>query len=264
MKFPESRLKIERAEKHISDMDSLLESFIHSNFYDLSIQRDDETGHNFLHPTINFGPPAEQYALIIGDALHNLRSALDLAYYESVILCGGVPTKWTRFPIADTRELLISTRLKPALEKKQITPLIYFMILEVIKSYQAGNPSLWTLDDWNITDKHQLLIPVLKLMIVKDVRFEDEKHRPLLNLRSKYLFGDSGDAWLMGADGMKNITVKDKGHATVDILLTRNILKKIESVIPTLRGFSEEVSKTIELFDFLFRDEKLFRSTHLP
>ncbi len=250
--FAGSRLKIKRANQHISDIDSLLKSFIDSDFYNLSVEKDVNSGENFLRVTIKIGLPADEYALIIGDALHNLRSALDFAYYESVLLCGGTPTKWTRFPIADTREQLVS-RLDSALKKKQISVLVRFLVLEVIKPYQTGNVTLWTLDDWNITDKHQLLIPVLKLVIVNQISFEDEQHRPLADLRDQFFFSESGVAWLRGATGI-NVKVKNKGHASADILIARDILKKIQAVVPTLRGFAEEVTKTIELFESFFGD----------
>jgi hypothetical protein len=247
--FIGSRLKIKRAYKHISDINSLLRSFEDSDFYDLSVKTDAESGENFLRAVINEGLPVDEYALIIGDALHNLRSALDLVYYETVLLCGGTPSKWTRFPIRDTREELVS-RLDSALKNKQISIRVHALISEVIKPYQTGNMTLWTLDDWNITDKHQLLIPVLKLVIVSQVSFEDEYQRPLPNLRDQFFFDESGFALIKGAKGI-NLKIKNKGHASADILLARDILKKIQAVVPTLRGIAEEVTKTVDAFESL-------------
>jgi hypothetical protein len=246
-RFEGSRLKVERANEHISHVDSLLQGFINSDFYDLAVEKHAKSGKNFLRFTIKSALPAQRYALIIGDALHNLRSALDLAYYEAVGLCGGTPTKWTRFPIRDTRDELIS-RLQSAVEKKQISTIVYFLVSDVVKSYQAGNPALWMLDDLNIMDKHQLLVPVLKLMMIGNVRFEDEQQRPITG---QFMFADSMATPIEGSEGL-NLTVKDKGHATAHILLGPNILKQINEVVPTLRGIAEEVTKTIELFDLLF------------
>ena len=177
-RFRGSRLKVERAYKHIADVSSILEAFIGSDFYDLTVDKDPETGENFLRCAIKSRLEEEKIALIIGDALHNLRSALDLLYFETVELCDGASTKWTRFPFADTRDQLIG-RLHSALEKKQITRNVYNLILNIVKPYEGGSAALWTLDDLNITDKHQLLIPVLKLVMLRDVRFEDEQHRVL-------------------------------------------------------------------------------------
>jgi len=249
-RFEGSRLKVERAYKHISDINSILEVFIGSDFYDLTIDKHFDTGENFLRCNIKSRLEEERLALIVGDALHNLRSALDLLYYETVALCNGTSTKWTRFPFTDTREELVR-RLNSALKKKQITSSVYNLILSVVKPYQVGNVALWTLDDLNITDKHQLLIPVLKLVMLRDVRFEDEQHRPLPTLQSEFFVGDPGIAFIDGANGL-NITVKNKGRAAADILLAKGLLLKIQAIIPTLRGIAEEVTNTIDAFDILF------------
>jgi hypothetical protein len=249
-RFEGSRLKVERAYKHIADIDSMIEVFIGSDFYDLTVDKNNDTGENLLRCNIKSRMEEEKIALIIGDALHNLRSALDLLYYETVGLCNGVATKWTRFPFADTRDQLVG-RLNPALEKKQITRNVYNLILNIVKPYEGGNIALWELDDWNITDKHQLLIPVLKLMMLRDVRFEDEQHRPLPGLRSEFFMSDPGIALIDGANGL-NITVKNKGRAAADILLAKGLLLKIQAIVPTLRGIAEEVTQTIETFDILF------------
>jgi len=244
--FIGSRLKIKRAYKHVSEIASLLQSLSETNFYDLTVEKDANSGENFLRANIKEGIPADEYAPILGDALHNLRSALDFIYYETVFLCGGTPTKWTRFPIRDTREELVS-HLDSALKAKQISILVRSLVLDVVKPYKTGNIALWTLDDWNITDKHELLVPVFKLVIVNQVGFEDEQHRALAGLRDQFFFGESGVALLEGATGM-NINVKHKGHAAIDILIARDILKKIQPVVPTLRGFAEEVTKVVNVF----------------
>ncbi len=249
-RFQGSWLKVERAYKHISDIESLLGVFVGSDFYDLTVEQHTDSGENFLRCGIKTRLEEVKVALIIGDALHNLRSALDLLYYDTVVLCNGSPTKWTRFPFTDTREQLIN-RLNCALKEKRIDRNVYNLILGITKPYQTGNVTLWTLDDLNITDKHQLLIPVLKLVMLRDVSFEDEKHRPVLGLKSEFFVGDPGIALIDGANGL-NITVKDKGRASADILLAKGLLLKIQAIIPTLRGIAEEVTNTIETFDILF------------
>ena len=48
-------------------------------------------------------------ALITGDALHNLRSALDLLFYQAMHESTGTTDKYTRFPIRDERRNLCSS-----------------------------------------------------------------------------------------------------------------------------------------------------------
>jgi hypothetical protein len=243
-----SRLKIKRANKHIADLNSLLRVFAESDFYTLDIENDPELRTNSLRINIDeSGFPVDDAALIIGDALHNLRSALDHLYYKVVIHCGGKPTQWTRFPIVDSGDYLV-TRLDSALEKKQITIPVARHILDVIKPYQTGNPALWSLHQLNIRDKHEMFVPVLKLMQLSDVRLEDDKHVPLE--ATAYYFGGSGSVRLRDADDRK-VAVKDKGHASATILFDVGSSFWGQAVIPSLQGISVEVAGTVEAFELL-------------
>jgi hypothetical protein len=133
-----SRLKVKRAKQHIDDINSAITGFLNSDFYAVSVDKDNEKGSNFLCIDIKPTPfPFHGAALVIGDALHNLRSALDILYYGFV----SGPTDWTTFPIRDTREELI-VPLNSALEKKQITSAVYDLVLDGIKPYAIGNHTL--------------------------------------------------------------------------------------------------------------------------
>jgi uncharacterized membrane protein len=77
------QLKIERAEKHIRDLNALLETFVNSDFYSVSVYAD--RGENYIGFEFNkFKFPLIEAALIVGDVLHNLHSALDILYYRAV------------------------------------------------------------------------------------------------------------------------------------------------------------------------------------
>jgi len=83
-------LKVRRANKHIADLHELLLAFSNSNFHSVRIVR--ESGTNFVHFDVDMTKfPLDDCALIMGDALHNLRSALDLLWYQAVQMCGGTP-----------------------------------------------------------------------------------------------------------------------------------------------------------------------------
>jgi hypothetical protein len=186
---------------------------------------------------------------VIGDALHNLRSALDLLYYATVLECGGVPTKWTRFPVRDTRDALIAP-LTGALEKQQINAKVSEVILDVVKPYETGNYALWALDDLNIRDKHQLLVPVFQLMRFGGIRLEDDQHRPFA-WREWIVLGGPNRVRIQQSEGI-NLTVKDKGHAAGTIAFEFGVPFEGKQVIPTLLRIAEDVTRTLEAFEPLF------------
>lgn len=248
--FISSYKKIQWAEKHIRDLQSLLAKFTRSDFYTVSVKAHPKQGTNFLCFKIrHFRFPVDDAALTIGDALHNLRSALDLMYYETVLACNGVPTAWTRFPICKTGKELTKRWAKSALKQKQVSCPVIGLVLDTIKPYEAGNPLLWALHALNIVDKHQLLIPMLKFMGFTGVRLEDDKGQRIG--RSEYLMNKSCTIRLMDANDRK-VTVKDKGHASMAILFDEGTPLQGESIVPTLKRIAEVVTRTVEAFELLF------------
>ena len=247
MFFTESHEKIKRALKHIYDFNSLFNDFFGSDFYSIHIDKDAEMRTNNIRFELHAFLDVTEAALIIGDVLHNLRSALDLMYYQVVLRCNGNPTKWTRFPIRDTRQELEGF-LNGALKQKQITPAIQAFILDTIKPYKAGNYALWAVDDLNIMDKHQLLVPMLELMLIEGICLKDDKN---IEIPIDPIFMD--DSWSMRLRHLygRNLTVHDKGHASSTILFHLGTAFEGKAVLPALNGIAEEVTRTIEAFDIL-------------
>ncbi len=248
--FASSRLKIEWAEKHLGDMVSLVSAFTQSDdFHSVSIEYDERQRTNHLRVdmlTSRF--PADDIALTIGDVLHNLRSALDLLWYQVVLECNGTPTKWTRFPVRDTRQELIAP-LNSALEQEQITLDIKNFVLDDIKPYTTGNPLIWSLDDLNIRDKHKLLIPVLQVSALVGVRLEDDQGVPVYE-NQVWFTDESGSIRLREADDIR-VTVKDKGHVTAAIIFDTGVPFESESVVVSLTRIAEEVTRTVQAFRLL-------------
>jgi hypothetical protein len=246
--FSGSRLKVQRANKHIREIQTILTEFANSDFYTVSIDYNPEQRTNTLCFSIDkTGFPIDDTALAIGDVLHNLRSALDHLWYNVVLRCDGRPTDWTRFPVFDAGEELVNA-INAALKKKQITIAVAQFVLETIKPYYAGNPVIWGLHTLNIREKHEVLVPVLKLMKFTDVRLEDDNQGPVGH--PLYLMDESSRIRLRDADG-KRVTLKDKGHAATTILFDIRTPFEGKAVIPTLHGIAEEVARTVEAFNIM-------------
>ncbi|HBC3807719.1 TPA: hypothetical protein KD846_000418 [Vibrio alginolyticus] len=159
--FESAILKIERAKKHINDLHDLCSIYVDSNFCELWVEKDEESGSYFLRLAQTKKPPMD-IPLIIGDAVHNLRSSLDIAYCELIRDIAGIPlTPKTQIKIANTRKELVSslTKGKGILVSR---PDIAEVIATTLRPYKEGNEGslLHALHDLNITDKHIILIPI--------------------------------------------------------------------------------------------------------
>ncbi len=165
--FEAPRLKIKWAKKHIADLDAALWQFIHADFCGLSIDKDPKTGNNVLKYAIHT-PIPDEVPLMIGDAIHNLRAALDLMACEIISRAGKSPSQYARFPFGKNRDDL--KNFLNGAEIKFAGPDIVSLILDVIKAYRdGGNEPLYALHALDITDKHKLLIPVITVARLDNV-----------------------------------------------------------------------------------------------
>lgn len=152
--FDNARLKVERANSHIIDFCKCVDDFVKTDF--MSFEIEDRT----LKFKITRDLPSH-LPLILGDAVHNLRVALDLAYVELITLLDKTPTKWTTFRMWESRQKLVSTLGEGILNGE---PDVVEMLADVVGAYQGGNEILYALDSLDISDKHVLLIPVISII----------------------------------------------------------------------------------------------------
>jgi len=95
------RVKVSRAKFHAQALDKeLLGLFPNGNYIIAPEIHDNGLCHVFR---ANQPPEADpSWSAIVGDCLHNLRSALDHLAYQLVRVSGGTPNIHTQFPIAPT------------------------------------------------------------------------------------------------------------------------------------------------------------------
>ena len=153
-KYSSARLKINWAKKHISDLDALTSS-ISRDSYAISIEPHPETGHHAVNFTSK--PLDPIFGLTFGDAVTNLRSALDHAYAAAL---GEQDARSGQvfFPIRDERESLVGSLQKRA-KKKPIPKPLYKSIVDDIRPYEnGGHPTICGLNDLANVDKHRLIL----------------------------------------------------------------------------------------------------------
>jgi hypothetical protein len=148
-------IKLERAKEHVRELQTLVQEFLESNPYRIVTGDDAESGDLVYSLQVVRQPPLK-WGAIVGDALHNLRSVLDLMACELVRANGGPVTENTNFPIGkDVHALksMITNKIGGA-RKEAIAR------VRAMDPYKGGNDTLWLLHSLNNIDKHRILLIV--------------------------------------------------------------------------------------------------------
>ncbi len=159
------RAKLARADEHLHTLDAEIPAFLDSNPHTYRGHIDREARRYVVTVHIHRPPPIE-WSVIVGDFVHNLRSALDHLVWQLVIVSGNAPRSGpggNQFPIftykpGDMRRR--NNRFNKQL--RGVHPSIRAAIHR-IQPYRAGDAALRrplaVLADLSNEDKHQAILP---------------------------------------------------------------------------------------------------------
>lgn len=171
------RVKINRAKKHFADLDAAILAFEATDPYHVPVEIDAQTGHEVYRFYLREPIPVE-WAAILGDCIHNLRSALDLLANALVTHNGGTPGTYTVFPISSAAHYSASD-IASALQGASVSAIA---LVKGMKPYQGGTDPFWRLHRLDIADKHRLLVPVAArqetFSVRSDIRSIGTEHYP--------------------------------------------------------------------------------------
>ena len=121
----------------------MINAYLQIGFFRLSVEKDPE-GASRLKFEVNTPLPLD-VPLIVGDAIHNLRTSLDLAVYEAVTFANA--TRNTKFPFAANENDFRNLLKRDDGGLKEHCSKIYDYIVNQVKPYKGGDDSLYGLHE---------------------------------------------------------------------------------------------------------------------
>jgi hypothetical protein len=151
------RTKVERAKKHVSDVEGQLRGFFDTKPYVIGTKRDPQT-RRLIYYLTSVVEPSPLLAATVGDALHNLRSALDHLAHRLVVVGIGRsgPFYYVYYPIFDSATEYEAKKMGQIKGMRQSA----IDAIDATRPYKGGNDQLWMLHNLDKIDKHRLLIAV--------------------------------------------------------------------------------------------------------
>jgi hypothetical protein len=158
--FDSARLKIARARKHHLELVAEIAAYFSRRPIRLVAEKAPNfPAHLDTHAwTVRISEAApEAIPAIVGDIIHNLRTALDLLACDLVRLNNG-STSGVYFPFSERAE-----DLQLMIKNKHFNRAGHEAVKMVkeLKPYKGGNLSLRAIHDIDIIDKHKILVPVV-------------------------------------------------------------------------------------------------------
>lgn len=108
------------------------------------------------------GPISTEPILTVGDAFHNLSSALDHVASEMTALVKG-NVKRATFPFHESLD-----NLRDTVSRSPYSDAVKNYIVDVAKPYHGGDNDLWALRKLDNVNKHRFLVGTISLNEIKD------------------------------------------------------------------------------------------------
>jgi hypothetical protein len=157
--FEASKLKLERAAEHLREFDREAIAYLNSKSCAIVVEQFpglQQMGTQSWNARIR-KPMPTKFSVLIGDFVHNLRTALDLLVCDLVTI-NGKSAKEVYFPFCSTAADLSHVIRERKIRRAGPDVVAY---IESLKPYTGGNIALRAIHDLDVTDKHRALLPVL-------------------------------------------------------------------------------------------------------
>jgi hypothetical protein len=164
------REKFRRAEQHFDLLQAEIRGFFHREHQPIGVSAgylDAESGWHIFYGFVEEEPPL-RLGVILGDFVHNARSALDHLVWQLVLLNGGTPksgARGNRWPIANTEH---EWRTAHGSDVRDVAA-THVATIEQTQPYNAGDRAEDTIPSrlrfLSDVDKHQVVHPTLAVIL---------------------------------------------------------------------------------------------------
>lgn len=238
-------LKVERASFHINDLAGKINRFIERKPYVVVAEN---YGNGELAWTVRVKEDIpSDWATIVGDAVHNLRDALDIGISALPSRAGIIDrnSRWTFFPSGDDEDAFKRT-LKKGL-KKWATDDIIGVLKTGIQPYFGGNsPLLRSLSHLAIMDKHYLIAPVVHEVHIHSLKAETEFGFQYIPFMNTYAGMVEDGTIVVRTPPREGINVGDHANASLFIGFDQSVARvDYLRVIPTLLEMRNSVEDAL-------------------
>jgi len=244
--FEAPKLKIKRAKKHIGELQCEVTQFIARNPYRVVVEQDRKTLNDLFVIRIQDPIPGD-FAAIIGDAIHNLRAALDLLACDLVRVNGG-DVEDVYFPFCRNGNEFENVVAQRHIDRASPDIVDMFRSLE---PYNGGNDALRSIHDLDISDKHKILQPVFYFTGLPNCLIARRDGSPFFSLTNCWIgpIKDGLTIYRFPRRVLQGVKIGQQFKASFEITFGDGQAFRGQSVIPTLHQLAGLVDGIVKTFE---------------
>jgi hypothetical protein len=239
--------KIARAKRHISEAAGECESFFKRRPYAVVVEAPPPTATDFRIWKVRVREPVPDHLpAVIGDAIHNLRSALDLLACDIVRHNGGNVTG-VYLPFASGASELERTIKEKNLRRASPEAVA---LLRSMKPYRGSNADLRALHDLDIHDKHKGPIAVVSAVTtpIWTAPFVGPDQVPRI---PSWISAVADGHWLITLPSRLSPPLGTEIPSVFKLIFAKGTALEGEQVIPTLIRLAENTASVVKAFQTL-------------
>jgi hypothetical protein len=239
------RLKAERADSHINELIRLTQP-LSGELFSIAVEPSlDIPDHEKPMFDVAYRPkkPIPQtLGLVIGDAIHNLRAALD--HLATGIIRTKDPEAKPYFPVSKKRDDLVNSGSLAAMEAA--LPGTKKLLLDKIRPVDDARNALWAFSSLDIDDKHNLILPVVTIAEIRG--FSIVYGSTVIS--NATAINDAAYPFML-ATTRTPLTIQGNPQPIVQVEFGKGTPFKGHPVIPTLLDIRNLVGETLNAFSEL-------------
>lgn len=247
-----AREKIHRANENILHLNADIARFLTDTEPTVKLRDDEQLGQKLVGVEGRIIPPL-RYAVVAGEIVHHLRSALDHVAFQLVVSNKGTPSTKTEFPVfVDSDEYVSKHAAKVQGMSDRAKALI-----ESLQPFKQGHTAaldhpLWIVHQLDVADKHRLLVVIARRTTLQHVISSGPWPAPSTYTSGVTIDSVSPDSSTQANAVVARLTVapnvKVNPSVACELVFDRIGRSQFEPVIPTLQNLSDTVRSTAELF----------------
>lgn len=265
--FIGSRLKLRRAKRHLIELENITRELPRRQGYNFVVGPKADTG-QFQLITMPIQSMPMEYSMVVGDAIHNLRSLLDHVAVALVAPPLGTgkandayfPTGVDKSAFIDARDGFTRTERKRVSGKMEGASADALSLVEELEPYGGGKNSLRALHDLDILDKHKLIVPAVSRLTISKLEALAGDTRLLLGAADFKLNEDGTNltALVDVPEGIDADNFKFDGNfeAAFEVVFAKGQPLEGQPIVPTLREIANVCEGFIKACETVFLGEE--------